>query len=195
MTHHLVLVRHGQTLWSQTGQHTGLTDVPLTAQGREQALTLAPALHRYAGCPVLSSPLERAWRTAELAGLTGADVEPDLVEWDYGGYEGLSTEQIRQLVGHPWTVFADGVVAGRTPGESLESIAARSHRVLTRISPLLEASDVVLVGHGHALRVLAACWLQLPPRCGAQLSLDPASVSVLGHLHEVPAIMSWNHSA
>lgn len=188
----VVLVRHGETEWSRTGRHTGLTDVPLTATGEEQARALAPSLTGLRPVAVLTSPLARARRTAELAGLSPAAVDDDLLEWDYGGYEGLTTAQIREQRGDAWTVFADGVVPGRTPGESLEQVAARVRRVLRRVRPLLTESDVVLVGHGHCLRVLAACWLGAEPHLGAGLLLDPATVSVLDEQHEVPAIRTWN---
>jgi broad specificity phosphatase PhoE len=150
----LLLVRHGQTEWSRTGRHTGRTDVPLTDEGEGQAralhgwaLGLRPRL-------VLASPLQRARRTAELAGLSDVTVDPDLQEWDYGGYEGLTTPQIREQTHPGWTVFRDGVVPGETPGESLEEVAARGRKVIDRLRPELEQGDVVLVGHGHALRIL-----------------------------------------
>ncbi len=190
----LLLVRHGQTEWALSGRHTGLTDVPLTAHGEQQARALAPFLAAIPGLRAVTSPLRRATRTAQLAGLPRADVDPDLVEWDYGGYEGLTTPQIRQRTGHAWTVFADGVVPGDTPGETLEQVAARSRRVLERVRPMMTESDVVLVGHGHALRVLASCWLGGEPDLGAHLLLDPATVSVLAVEHDVPAISSWNAS-
>lgn len=192
MTHQLVLIRHGQTEWARDGRHTGRTDVPLTATGEEQARDLAPLVEIYRGCPVLVSPLQRAHRTAELAGLRDAQLEPDLVEWDYGGYEGLTTPQIRESAGADWTVFADGVVPGDSPGESLDDVARRARAVLHRVRQMMTESDVVLVGHGHQLRVLASCWLGAAPRFGANLLLSPASLSVLGEEHDVPAIVSWN---
>ncbi|GAB3590855.1 histidine phosphatase family protein [Angustibacter peucedani] len=192
----LLLVRHGETEWARDGRHTGLTDVPLTAAGEAQARALAPAFVDALPRHVVTSPLGRARRTAELAGLSTpaspAAVDPDLVEWDYGGYEGLTTPQIRERTGHPWTVFADGVVPGSTPGETLEQVAARTRRVLERVRPLLTESDVVLVGHGHCLRVLASCWLGEQPELGAHLLLDPGTVCVLDEQHDVPAIRSWN---
>jgi probable phosphoglycerate mutase len=192
MAHHLVLVRHGQTQWAKERRHTGRTDVPLTAEGERQARALEPLLTKYAGCPVLVSPLRRARRTAELAGLTDVEVEPGLVEWDYGGYEGLTTAEISERTGSDWTVFDDGVVPGDTPGESLDQLAARMEAVLRRVRRMMTQSDVVLVGHGHALRVLATCWLGVEPRLAAHLLLHPASRSVLGAEHDVPAIVSWN---
>ena len=148
----LVLVRHGQTEWSRDGRHTGRSDIPLTADGEADARALGGRLHRPFGL-VLTSPLARAARTAELAGLT-PEVDDDLLEWDYGPEEGRTTEQARGT--RPgWTVWDDTGL-----GESLEELAARSRRVLDRVRPVLESGqDACLVGHGHALRVLAACWL------------------------------------
>ncbi|MFQ6172408.1 histidine phosphatase family protein [Oryzobacter sp. R7] len=188
----LVLLRHGQTEWSRTGRHTGRTDVPLTAEGEADARSLAGALVDLDIGLVLTSPMTRARRTAELAGLTGAQVDPDLVEWDYGGYEGRTTVEIREELGHPWTVFDDGVVPGDTPGETVEEVAARASRVLARVAPVLEARDVVLVGHGHALRILTATYLRQEPRFGAHLVLDPGSLCVLGREREQPALLAWN---
>ena len=192
MTHQLLLIRHGQTEWARDGRHTGRTDVPLTPVGEQQARDLAPLVEPYRGCPVLVSPLQRARRTAELAGLQDVELEPDLVEWDYGGYEGLTTPEVRESAGPHWTVFSDGVVAGDSPGESLDDVARRARAVLERARQLMTESDVVLVGHGHQLRVLASCWVEAPPEFGASLLLSPASLSVLGEQHGVPAIVSWN---
>lgn len=192
MTGQLVLVRHGQTEWSKSGRHTGRTDVALTAEGEEQARALRDWVAALRPRQVRVSPLQRARRTAELAGLGDLVVDPDLQEWDYGGYEGLTTPQIREQTDAGWTVFRDGVVPGETPGESLDQVAARGRAVLDRVRPDLEQGDVVLVGHGHALRVLATCWLDADPCLGAQLLLDPATTSTLGSQHDVPAIVSWN---
>ena len=190
----LVLLRHGETEWSRSGQHTGLTDVPLTPRGEELAREAATLLRGRTFAAVLTSPLVRARRTAELAGLTGAETEPRLVEWDYGGYEGLTTPEIRARVGHAWTVFADGVVPGDTPGETVQDVAGRARGVIDRVLPLLADGDVALVGHGHALRVLASVYLEQDPCFGAQLVLDAGSVSVLGHEHGVRAVQSWNRT-
>ena len=192
MTGQLVLVRHGQTEWSRSGRHTGRTDVALTAEGEEQARALRDWVTALRPRQVRVSPLQRARRTAELAGLRDLVVDPDLQEWDYGGYEGLTTPQIREQTDAGWTVFRDGVVPGETPGESLDQVAARGRAVLDRVRPELEHGDVVLVGHGHALRVLTTCWLDADPCLGAQLLLDPATTSTLGSQHDVPAIVSWN---
>jgi len=192
---HLVLVRHGETEWSRSGQHTGLTDVPLTAEGEAAARRAGTLLRGRTFVRVLTSPLERARRTAELAGLTGAEVDPRLVEWDYGGYEGLTTAEIRKRLGYPWTVFDDGVVPGQTPGEAVEAVAARSAAVLADIRDDLEDGDVALVGHGHSLRVLATVFLRQEVGMGAQLLLDAGSVSVLEYEREEPAIRTWNQPA
>ena len=190
----LVLLRHGETEWSRSGQHTGLTDVPLTPRGEELAREAATLLRGRTFAAVLTSPLVRARRTAELAGLTGAETEPRLVEWDYGGYEGLTTPEIRARVGYAWTVFANGVVPGDTPGETVQDVAGRARGVIDRVLPLLDDGDVALVGHGHALRVLASVFLEQDPCFGAQLILDAGSVSVLGHEHGVRAVQSWNRT-
>ena len=181
----LVLVRHGQTAWSRDGRHTGRTDVPLTPEGETDAAALGPRLDRPFGL-VRTSPLQRASRTASLAGLD-AHPEPDLVEWDYGPEEGRTTEQARET--RPaWSVWDDTGL-----GETLSQVAVRQQRVLSRVRPVLEEGrDVCLVGHGHALRVLAACWLGHPPRVAQQLVLGACSVSVLGFEHGCPAVLSWN---
>ncbi len=181
----MVLVRHGQTEWSRDGRHTGTSDIPLTAQGEADARALGARLQRPFGL-VLTSPLSRASRTAELAGLT-AEVDPDLLEWDHGPEEGRTTEQARET--RPgWSVWD-----GTGLGETLEQVATRQRRVLDRARPVLDrGEDVCLVGHGHTLRVLAACWLGLAPGVGQQLVLGAGSLSVLGHEHGCPAVVSWN---
>lgn len=188
----LVLVRHGQTEWSRDGRHTGRTDVPLTDAGEQDARSLAPRLRTFDFALVLCSPLERARRTAELAGL-GPTPDDDLLEWDYGGYEGLTTPEIRERLGDPtWTVFADGVVAGSTPGETVEEVAARASRVLVRVQEPLTRGDVALVAHGHLLRILAATYLHQDARFGASLLLEAGALCVLDTEHGVPGIRSWN---
>lgn len=188
----LVLVRHGETEWSRTGQHTGLTDLPLLTEGESAAADIVRALDGMAFVHVRSSPLLRARRTAELAGLAVDEVDPDLVEWDYGGYEGRSTADVRRELGYHWTVFEHGVIPGNTPGETVEEVAARASRVLGRVWPLLFRGNVCLVGHGHALRVLAAVYLRQAPRFGDRLTFAVGSVAVLGHHHESPVIEAWN---
>ena len=160
----LILLRHGETDWSRGGQHTGRTDVPLTADGEAAAAALKPVLAGRDIRAAFSSPLQRAIRTAELAGLAGVQQDPDLQEWDYGGYEGETTPQIR--VHRPgWYLWRDGVIPGDAehPGETVEEVGARADAVLARVTPLLADGDVVLVSHGHLLRVLAARWLRLAP--------------------------------
>ena len=190
----LVLMRHGETQWSRSGRHTGRTDVALTARGERLGAQTAELLTGRVFSLVLTSPLQRASRTAQLAGLVAAEIDDNLMEWDYGGYEGLTTNEIRALVGHAWTVFADGVVPGATPGESIEEVATRCRKVIDRAMPYLTTGDVALVGHGHCLRILATVFLRQELRFGAQLKLDAGSVSVLGHERESPAIESWNRT-
>jgi probable phosphoglycerate mutase len=189
-----VLLRHGETEWSLSGRHTGFTDLPLTENGEMAARATAPLLASRDFALVLTSPLQRARRTAELAGLTGAQVDENLLEWDYGGYEGRTTEEIRAELGYDWNVFHQGVVPGDTPGETVEDVAARARKVIDRALPALAEGDVALAGHGHCLRILASVWLRQEPRFGAQLDLHAGSVSVLGHKHEDPAIVTWNRS-
>jgi len=194
-TGRLVLVRHGQTQWSRDGRHTGRTDVPLTDAGERDARRLAPLLAHFDFALVLSSPLERAVRTAQLAGLDPI-TDHDLVEWDYGDCEGRTTPEIRESLGNPaWTVFADGVSPGDTPGETVEEVAARASRVLARVQEPLQRGDVALVAHGHLLRILAATYLREDARFGAQLLLDAGAVCVLEGEHGVPGIRSWNRTA
>ncbi|MDO8338635.1 MAG: histidine phosphatase family protein [Microcella sp.] len=188
----LVLLRHGETEWSRSGKHTGLTDIPLTARGEELARGAGQLLGDYDFSLVLTSPLQRARCTAELAGLQ-AEVDPLLVEWDYGGYEGRTTREIRAELGYDWSAFTHGVIRGETPGETVEEVAARASRVLTRVLPAMTEGDVALVAHGHFLRILTAVYLRLAPRFGAQISLDAGSVSVLSYYREHPAILSWNY--
>lgn len=189
---HLLLLRHGETEWSKSGQHTGRTDIPLTSHGEELARASGRLLTGYRFVLTLCSPLQRARRTAELAGLE-PEIEDDLLEWDYGGYEGLTTREIRERLGYDWSVFRDGVVAGDTPGETVEEVAARASRVVRRAVEAMADGDVALVGHGHCLRVLASVFLRQEPRLGAKLLLDAGSVSVLQFEREEPAIRVWNH--
>lgn len=188
----LVLLRHGETEWSKSGKHTGLTDIPLTARGEELARAAGALVRGYDFSLILTSPLQRARRTAELAGLH-AEVDPLLVEWDYGGYEGRTTREIREELGYNWSAFTHGVVRGETPGETVEEVAARASRVLTRVLPAMAHGDVALVAHGHLLRILTAVFLREAPRFGAQITLDAGSVSVLAFYREAPAILSWNY--
>ena len=189
----LILLRHGETEWSRAGRHTGWTDVPLTAAGEAAAAALAPVLARRDIRAAFTSPLQRAARTAALAGLTGAQQDPDLREWDYGGYEGVTTPQIR-LQRPGWYLWRDGVIPGDAdhPGETVEQVGARADAVLSRVTPLLAGGDVALVGHGHMLRVLAARWLRLGPSEGRLFRLGTGTVCTLGTEHDEPVISSWN---
>jgi probable phosphoglycerate mutase len=189
----LILLRHGQTEWSRAGKHTGRTDVPLTAAGEAAAAALVPALARRAVRAVFTSPAQRAVRTAEIAGLTSAKLDPDLQEWDYGGYEGMTTAEIRaERPG--WYLWRDGVIPGDAghPGETIDQVAARADAVLARVTPLLADGDVALVSHGHLLRVLTARWLGLEPAAGRLFRLDTGTLSTLGTEHGEPVISSWN---
>jgi broad specificity phosphatase PhoE len=189
----LILLRHSETEWSRAGKHTGRTDVPLTPAGEQAAVALAPVLARRDIVAAFSSPAQRAVRTAELAGLTGVKQDPDLWEWDYGGYEGLTTPQIQEQ--RPgWFLWRDGVIPGDAahPGETVQQVGERVDRVLTRVEPLLAGGDVALVAHGHVLRVLTARYLQLEPSDGKLFRLDTGTVSTLGDEHGEPVVLSWN---
>ena len=193
----LILVRHGQTEWSVAGRHTGRTDIPLTPKGEASAAALAPIVaERVEGdrlAAVFASPAQRARRTAELAGLRVTKTDPDLWEWDYGGYEGITTAEIQR--GRPgWFLWRDGVTPGDAahPGETVEQVGERVDRVLKRAAPLLADGDVALVAHGHVLRILTARYLTLPPVDGRLFRLDTGTVSSLGTEHAEPVILSWN---
>jgi probable phosphoglycerate mutase len=189
----LLLVRHGETEWSRSGQHTSWTDLPLTQAGEEQANSLAPLLTGRTFSLALTSPLSRAVRTAELAGVTGAVPEPDLREWDYGGYEGITTAEIHRS--RPdWYLWTDGVPPGLDghPGESPAEVGARADRVLARVDVALLDGDVVLVAHGHFLRVVTARRLGLAPADGRLFQLATGTVSRLSTEHGRPVIAEWN---
>jgi broad specificity phosphatase PhoE len=192
----LILLRHGETEWSLAGKHTGRTDVPLTRRGEAAAAALAPLLAKRDIIAVLTSPAQRALLTADLALgplAASAQQDPDLWEWDYGGYEGKTTAEIQEQ--HPgWYLWRDGVIPGDAdhPGESVEEVGLRTDRVLARVWPLLNEGDVTLVAHGHVLRVLTARWLGLPPSGGRLFSLDTGTISTLGFEHEERVILTWN---
>lgn len=186
-----MLLRHGETEWSRSGRHTGRTDLPLTDIGEDQARALGPLVKARTFDLVLVSPAARARRTADLAGLTGYELEPDLWEWDYGGYEGITTPAIRER--RPgWYLWRDGVPPGDAehPGESAAEVAARADRVIARVRRV--EGEVALVAHGHFLRVLTARWLGLPPTDGRLFRLDTGTYSRLGFEHAEPVILSWN---
>jgi broad specificity phosphatase PhoE len=179
------LARHGQTEWSRAGRHTSTTDLPLLPDGEEAARTLADRLASQRFDRVVTSPRLRARRTAELAGYPEAQVDPDLVEWDYGAYEGLTADRIRERV-PDWSLWTDGA----PEGESGDDVARRIDRVIVGAR---EAGGTTLVfGHGHALRVLTARWLGQPASEGRLYRLDTATVSTLGYERETPVILRWN---
>ena len=185
-THQVVLVRHGETEWSREGRHTGRTDVPLTEQGRRQAEAVGAAFRDRDFALVLTSPLGRALETCRLAGF-GDRAQPrdELMEWDYGAYEGRATSEIREE--RPgWTLWRDGV----RDGETIEQVGQRVDRVLVQIRSL--EGDALLFAHGHVLRVLTARWLELEPVGGRLFALDPATLSTLGYERETPVVLLWN---
>jgi probable phosphoglycerate mutase len=183
----LWIVRHGETEWSRTGRHTGRSDPPLTEVGEAQGRALRSLLASRPWSLVISSPLRRAVRTAALAGLGEAVIDPDLVEWDYGDYDGLTTEEIRASV-PGWTVWA----APCPGGETIDHVAVRVERVVNRVRRCPPGSAALAFGHGHCLRVLAARWLGTDPIAGRWLVLGAAGVSVLSWEHETAAILRWD---
>ena len=182
----IVLVRHGETEWSKSGRHTGRTDVPLTERGRDEARAVGAELRKRRFALVLTSPLGRAAETCRLAGFGERAVERDeLMEWDYGAYEGRTTSDIREA--RPdWTLWHDGVPEGETAVE----VGARVNRVLAEVRSA--DGDAVLFAHGHVLRVLAARWLGLEPAEGRLFALDPGTISVLGYERETAVVRLWN---
>ncbi len=191
----MFLLRHGETEWSATGRHTGRTDVPLTAAGRDAAARAGRALEALRGTDapapvrVLSSPRTRASHTAELAGLRVDAFDERLAEWDYGDQEGRTTPQIRESM-PGWTIWEGPWPGGETPGD----VAARADAVLADARTRLDDGDVVLVGHGHFGRVLAVRWVGLPATAGVHVRMDPAAVTVLGHERGVPRLDHVNQA-
>lgn len=185
------LARHGETAWSLTGQHTGLTDLPLTPRGERNAGELGARLQPQTFAAVFTSPLQRAFQTCRLAGFAAqAQIDHDLVEWDYGDYEGLKSVEIRS--NRPeWLIFRDGCPGG----ESVADVGARCDRFLQKVRQI--DGDVLVFSSGHLLRVLAARWLGLPPSEGRLLMLSTASLSSLGYEHNLaePVIKSWNDTS
>lgn len=218
----LVLLRHGDTAWATAGRHTGRTDIPLTLAGEEQAVRAGRRLAGLDPALVLCSPLIRARRTAGLAGFPDAEPDDDLAEWDYGPVEGHTSAEVGAVLGHPYEVFRDGVrlpalaasTAGASgsgagagsgtgagastgvppsSGETLTDVRARADRVLDRLRPVLaDGGTVLVVAHGHLLRVLATAWLEVEPSFGAHLELGCAAVCVLGRSHRLPTLEAWN---
>jgi broad specificity phosphatase PhoE len=182
----IYLIRHGETEWSLSGQHTGITDIPLTENGRKVAKLLQPVLAKETFALVLTSPLERARETCELAGLSDrVEIDRDLMEWNYGEYEGLTPKQIHaQAPG--WMLFRDGCPDGESP----EQIGARVDRVIARVRSV--EGHVALFAHGHIFRVFAARWLGLPATAGCHFLLDTATLNILGYYRCIPAVKRWN---
>lgn len=186
----LILLRHGETQWSRTGRHTGRTDIPLTAAGEARASAAEILLRDVDAGLVLCSPLVRARQTARLAGLEPDDYDDDLLEWDYGSYEGRTTAEIRETLGDPgWDVW--DTTSGL--GETVDAVGERTARVLARCAPVVAAGGTaVLVAHAHVLRILTAVHLGLPAERGRSFALGPAGVGVLAHERETPVIAGWN---
>jgi broad specificity phosphatase PhoE len=179
-------IRHGETAWSLNGRHTGTTDLPLTDNGRRLAERMRPVLATQAFALVLCSPMQRARATCELAGLGDkAVIDSDLLEWNYGEYEGLTAEQIHEMA-PGWLIFRDGCPGGETP----EQVGARVDRVIDRSRAV--NGDVALFAHGHVLRVLVARWIGLLPRSGEHFLLDTGTLCVLGYYGKIPAVRIWN---
>ena len=185
-TGEVFLIRHGETEWSLSGQHTGSTDIPLTDHGEAVARLLAPVLADRDFSLVLCSPLQRARRTCELAGLgEQAHIDPDLAEWNYGSYEGLKPAAIREQ--HPgWLVFRDGCPEGESPAE----VGERVDRVIRRVRQ--NGGRVALFAHGHVFRVFVARWIELAPSYGAHFLLDTSTLTILSYYRGIPAVKCWN---
>jgi probable phosphoglycerate mutase len=180
------LIRHGETEWSLSGQHTGATDIPLTENGRKVAKLLEPVLAKESFALVLTSPLERARETCELAGFgKRAEIDGDLMEWNYGEYEGITTQQIH-TERPDWLLFRDGCPGGETP----DQVGARADRLIARVRAV--EGHVALFAHGHIFRVFAARWLGFPAGAGAHFLLDTATLNVLSYYRGVPAVERWN---
>lgn len=180
------VIRHGETEWSLSGQHTGITDIPLTDNGRKNARLLQPVLAKQSFGLILTSPLRRARETCELAGLgQQAEIDQDLLEWNYGEYEGVTSEEIHKE--NPgWMVFTNGSPGGESP----EDVARRVDRIIVKVRGV--KGNVALFAHGHVLRVLAARWLDLPPKAGQHFLLDTGTLNVLSYYRGFPAVKRWN---
>ncbi len=186
MKQKIYLIRHAETEWTVLDKHTGLTDIPLTARGEEQAKALKERLKGHSFARVLVSPLQRAFKTCTLAGFSDkAEVDPDLVEWNYGDYEGKKTADILKT-DPTWDIFSSGAPGG----ESVAAVGQRAKRVLKKIQQI--QGDVALFSSGHFLRTLTACYLQLTPAEGRLFLLSPASISILGYEREDPVLLLWN---
>ena len=188
----LFLIRHGDTDWTDSHQHTGLTDLPLNASGEAHALTLQSRLKNESFTQVFTSPLIRAKRTCELAGLSGgSEVDSDLLEWDYGNYEGRKSVDIH-LENPNWNLFQDGAPGGESP----EQVAARANRFIAKARSVQESGDIAAFSSGHIIRMIAACWLGLPPLAAQHFYTSTASLGILGYEHDRihPVILLWNEN-
>jgi broad specificity phosphatase PhoE len=182
----VVLVRHGETEWTREGRHTGKSDIPLTEHGRRQAEALRRELAGWRFGLVLTSPLQRAMETCRLAGYgQAAQTRPDLVEWDYGRYDGLTSKQIA-ITEPDWSLWRDGGPGGEQPAD----VGRRADRIIAEVRRA--TANVLIFAHGHVLRVLTARWLSQAPAAGQHYALQPAALSVLGYEHENPVIWQWN---
>lgn len=182
----IYLIRHGETEWSLSGQHTSVTDIPLTAKGRASAKLFEPIAAKVNFALVLTSPLERARMTCELAGLgKQAKVDRDLMEWNYGDYEGVTSKQIHEKSPN-WLLFRDGCPGGESP----EQVKARVDRLIAKVRAV--DGDVALFAHGHILRTLAVRWIDLPVLDGSRFLLDTSTLSVLSYYQNLPAMKQWN---
>lgn len=185
----VVLIRHGETEWSATHRHTSYTDLDLTPTGQRQAARLGVSLAGRHFAAVISSPRRRALRTAEIAGLAVTDADEDLAEWNYGQYEGITTDEIRRK--RPdWDLWTQGCPGGESPDE----VQTRIDRLWAKVRHLLDRGDVALIGHGHGLRVAGARWIGLPAAGGGKLRLDTATLCALGYEHGRPVILYWNRT-
>lgn len=184
----LWLIRHGETEWSLSGQHTSRTDIPLTERGKQRAQKIRDYLRGKSFSMVLCSPMQRAKETCRIAGFGDvAQIDDDLKEWDYGVYEGRTTKDIQKEV-PGWSVWTNAIVGG----ETMDQVAARANRVIARAEA--KGGSVALFAHGHILRILAACWIQSPPVMGSRLALGTGTVSTLGFEHQTQVITMWNRS-
>jgi len=182
---HIWLIRHGETAWSRTGQHTGWTDIPLLPEAESKLTALRPHLAGHSFSLVLSSPLQRAQQTTRLLGFEKFELDDNLKEWNYGDYEGQTKDQIRVKIPH-WNLWSDGVPGG----ETLAQVAARAQNVLRRARAM--EGNVAFVAHGHILRIIAACWTELPPVNAEHFALSTGTISILGYENDLPVIAQWN---
>lgn len=182
----IYLIRHGETEWAKNGRHTGRSDIPLTDAGREQAGFLLPIFDDVKFARILSSPLQRALETAKLAGLSSSvELDEELLEWDYGDYEGLTTKQIRERVSD-WSIWTHLC----PNGETIDQVSERADRVVARLQSI--AGNVAIFSHGHFLRILVSRWIGLSADHGSRFLLGTSTLSILGYENECPVIKTWN---